>query len=398
MTSPFLTDLLLFVLSTIQMMVKVSNMKSPQVKISILLSIIFLMLSTGACSKLESTQKGQQEQSLHLKDLPHSNDNHFAQSGVTALLQFDQQLLMGHQNGSISLWDNPITKNSQLRRAWFAHEQSIRQLTEVQTGYTSLSADGSWVTWSRNHQLSKRYRAPFGHPNVILHIDETTDILGGDRGAISKYEHGQRLWRTAGEHGRAVFGIASMKPNKILSVGSDGWMRCWTIDRGDRCGALPIHDGWVTMLRPFSGGYLTSGSDGMIKFWSSKSLAALTHSESQSSYAVLATPEAQMNTNLKNISTISLIHNLVIIGNDKGTIKLLEYDKDMNHFFTKWQTSLAELAPITSIEMNFKQNTIYIGGGRVPKLAVIKSNSGELDFMKSWQLNQFVITIIPKNT
>jgi WD40 repeat protein len=219
---------------------------------------------------------------------------------VSALCVGRGRVWTGHESGWIAVWHEVNAPSKQptlsLKSSWLAHEGAVRTLTcetQGERALWSLGADGSWASWSEAGQALSRGRAPEQRANVALSLPSASKggawLIGSDRGVLSRVEGGARVWRTAGEHRRAVFDVALSTPQstpqhktktlskaqpilEALSVGADGWLRRWRVSDGTSLGARAAHEGWATRLiklTPPTGSavWVTGGSDGAVRLW-----------------------------------------------------------------------------------------------------------------------------------
>ena len=207
---------------------------------------------------------------------------------VSALCVGRGRLWTGHESGWVAVWREVSTPSKQptlsLKSSWLAHEGAVRTLTcetHNKGAVWSLGADGSWASWGETGETLSRGRAPEQRANVALALPSATKggawLIGSDRGVLSRVEGGARVWRTAGEHRRAVFDVAltlsKAQPTlEALSVGADGWLRRWRVSDGASLGARAAHEGWATRLiklTPPTGSavWVTGGSDGAVRLW-----------------------------------------------------------------------------------------------------------------------------------
>ena len=348
------------------------------------LSFGFALLMASCSETVQKQDHSQQKATKELQNSDHpkshnfSTQSQFSKSSITSFLKLDQFIIMGHKNGSLSQWDWPLTTRSIVQNSWLAHEQTIRELSQSQHHLRSLSADGTWAEWSTNFSIIKRGRIPSAHPNTALYLGNNAYIFGSDRGVVTKFIQDKRVWRTAGEHGRAVFGLLQLDHKYLLSVGSDGWLRCWTIQKGKRCGARPIHSGWITSLKPFHQGFITTGSNGFIKYWPKRFAYSLLKEKQRSSYSSLAKPESEIKANFKNISAVATHQNYILVGNDQGKLLLLSYDSEYATFSIEWSLKKMILSPITALLIDIKQRQVLVANGSNTKLTFVDLLTGQI--------------------
>ena len=337
--------------------------------------IIFALLSYTACQDSIQIEKkmsaGESESSITHSAKQLSTQN-YHQAPVSALTIINQYYILGHSNGAISIWKIPIQAQQKVHLSFLAHEQSVRSLESKSTDrFRSLSADGSWAEWDLNGRIIKRGRIKDSSPNVMLSIVQGTEqftFFGDARGTVTAMKAKQRIWRTAGEHGRAVFGLAMYNEQSIMSIGSDGWTRCWFISNGQNCGVFALHQGWITALRLFNHHWLTTGSDGLIKIWPKLLFHDLKPSNS------LAKAKAEFKAHSSNITQVTTYRDLILSGDDSGNVTLSRWDEEYNSIRKLWQFQNQDLAPIKALAIDSAQQLILLGGGQKKQLYVYPLN------------------------
>lgn len=302
----------------------------------------------------------------------------FFNARVTAIVHSAQRIVMGHENGGISIWSRPLTPESKPQRSWLAHEEVIRSLGRSPAGViTALSADGSWTQWTAEGRALKRERLLDAHPNAVLFLEEQTQVFGSERGVVTAMRKGERMWRTAGEHGRAAFAIARLDPQSILSVGSDGWGRCWLISNGSGCGALPLHQGWAVSLLSFQGGWLTAGSDGFVRWWSPSFAREIRQAEVLNVRSSLAKSAASFKAHERDITRLDAQGDSVLSGSEEGRLSLLTLqESDVPALQQRWSLQREEMKPIMSVSLDLEHKRALIGGGRAPQLWMVSLTNG----------------------
>ena len=293
----------------------------------------------------------------------------YHQSPVSALSQTEDYYIFGHSNGAISIWNSALNEYSQAIMNYLAHEQSIRMIEQItKKSFRSLSSDGSWAEWDLQGRVIKRGRLKENSPNVMLSsADGPTkgfSFFGDAKGTVTAMHQAQRIWRTAGEHGRAVFGLALYDQQRLMSVGSDGWARCWFNQNGETCGALSMHKGWATYLSKFQDHWLTGGSDGYIKIWPSKIFESYRGQPAQTAKAnTQSQAYAQLQVHPKNITHITHQSDLILSGDDLGHVCLSRWDADDRFLKKVWQIEQPHLAPIKALMIDLSKQRILVGGG-----------------------------------
>lgn len=302
-------------------------------------------------------------------------------SRLTAMSVKGEQLVLGHESGGMSMWRALLSAESKPLHSWFAHEGSVRHVSiDLKGELSSLSADGSLAKWTPEGTILKRLRVSEGHPNCSLELSDEVVVYGNDRGVLTAMNGGKRQWRTAGEHGRAVFGVARLDQERLLSVGSDGWARCWLIKNGDRCGSLPIHDGWATVIKEMKGGWVTAGSDGWIKWWPLEWRTTLTRSTIQSQNDQLSSPAVSFLAHKRDITSLDVSGSLVVSGSEEGRVTLLELsskDGEQVSFKRLWSYQAEELKPVMTVAIDRERAKVLVGGGKRATLTLLSLEQGE---------------------
>lgn len=336
---------------------------------------IIIILSYTACQDSTQIEKGIGLNEPRPQVIPStnlSNDQNYHQAPLTALTFISPFYILGHDNGAISIWKSPLQPNQKAALSFLAHEQNIRSLNPLNTNsFRSLSADGSWAEWNLEGRVLRRGRIKDSSPNVMLSRKSNTDsfsFFGDARGTVTAMKGRQRLWRTAGEHGRAVFGLALYDKHSLLSVGSDGWARCWLIKNGQSCGALALHQAWITKLSQFNNNWLTTGSDGVIRLWP-KNLFLSPQGSQPSTKA-----KAELKVHSKNITQVTSYGDLILSGDDSGKLSLSRWDEEYGTLQRVWQFQDQNLAPIRALVINPQQGQILLGGGTKKQLYVYSLN------------------------
>ncbi len=94
---------------------------------------------------------------------------------------------------------------------------------------------------------------------------------GGDR-AIKRWDMSGKLACTVGVHADTINAIAIVPGSgglKLVSVGSDGWLKVWNIQTATALASIDTHHGAVTALALSPDGRLaaTGGTDDQIRLW-----------------------------------------------------------------------------------------------------------------------------------
>jgi hypothetical protein len=316
-------------------------------------------------------------------------------------------LCIGHEDGWVSLWtlatpspiDNSMNRsntiNSQLsptpylskddahslsqtksqiwrlKDSWLAHQEAVRML-DCKTGWLSKSAgaDGTWSQWSSNSHLIKRVRAIGFRLNDVVYYANRS-YIAADRGIIVAMENNKELWRTAGVHGRATFSIMmhtsdhNIPSKRLISLGSDGYIRQWLTENGEYIGGWKAHQGWGTDLRSIkldptqasSQIWISAGTDGRLCLWPHISL---TVKQDQN-----VKPLDCLQAHKDDLTRISVqrIHNRIWVASadEGGSILLSEIvsttqSKISLKLRMSWQ--LIERSPV--LALSFNQNALYI--------------------------------------
>ena len=309
------------------------------------------------------------------------------------------RLILGHENGALSIW--PESSRSNVRpqeptESWIGHEGVVRtlQFDQARGDLMSLGADGSWATWSMDSRLIRRRRAPGVYANRVVSDLRGGWIIAGARGVVARWRDGARVWVSAGEHGRATFDIALLDAQRALSVGSDGWVRCWLIENGRTCGSLPLHKGWLiklllahksqtsprltkqhdimpSELNVQPQWWLSAGSDGLIKVWSAtqinRLLAASLKRAQQTPLQGARTDEpppahAQYRAHQKDITRLSYHGSLILSGSEEGSITLLKLSSE-GRLSLEWTLPSSPIKPVLSVLIDPRAQRALIGGG-----------------------------------
>lgn len=302
----------------------------------------------------------------------------YYKSRISALTQEQSGYLTGHENGAISMWHSISLKGNSPHYSWLAHESPIRSLTVDSDGViTSLSADGSWATWSKEGRVLSRERLKSIQPNTMLMVTEHLQIFGDARGAVIAMNGSKRLWRTAGEHGRAVFGLGHLDDEHLFSIGSDGWGRCWLIANGENCGALPLHNGWVTALKPFHSMMVTGGSDGYVKVWSNEILSKLRSSLQTTDQGQLTQPITEYRAHQLDLTKLDEHEEWLVSGSEDGSVTQLKYDIKSRSLHHAWTVQDDRFKPITSVLLDPHHDQIIIAGGSGANLWLLSTQTGK---------------------
>ena len=294
------------------------------------------------------------------------NSLDYHQAPVSALTVMSSYYILGHNNGALSIWKKPLNLGQKAHLSFLAHEQTIRTLmpTSVRT-FRSLSADGSWAEWSLEGRILKRGRIKDSSPNVMLNQNQSSLIFFGDaKGTVTAMKAKKRLWRTAGEHGRAVFGLAWYNDKQLLSVGSDGSARCWWIKDGQSCGYRVLHQGWITKLSKFNGDWLTAGSDGLLKLWPKDLFNSARVLDST------LKAKTQLAAHSKNITQITSYDDLILSGDDSGNLALSQWNSEQSSLQRVWLLKTPIKAPIQALAIDPKHRQILLGGGQKKQLYI----------------------------
>lgn len=264
-----------------------------------------------------------------------------------------------------------------LKDSWLAHQEAVRML-DCKTGWLSKSAgaDGTWSQWSTTSHLIKRVRAiGFRLNDVVYHANRS--YIAADRGIIVAMENHKELWRTAGVHGRATFSIMmhtsdrDLSSKRLISLGSDGYIRQWLADNGDYIGGWKAHQGWGTDLRSIklnhtqasSQIWISAGTDGRLCLWPHISLTAKQDQKVK--------PLDCLQAHKDDLTRISVqrIHNRIWVASadEGGSILLSEIvstkqskeSKESNvSLILRMSWQLAERSPV--LALSFNQNALYI--------------------------------------
>lgn len=320
-------------------------------------------------------------------------------TAISAIKGDFARLILGHENGALSIWPDaprPDSRPQEPIESWIGHEGVVRTLQIDQAGgeLMSLGADGSWATWSLDSRLLRRHRAPGVYANRVVSDRRGGWIIAGARGVVARWRDGARVWVSAGEHGRATFDIAILDAQRALSVGSDGWVRCWLIKNGRTCGSSPLHTGWLVKLLPAHGvqdtprrmnnrdvtpsesnaqvqWWLSAGSDGLIKVWSTAQLNhLLAHSLKRAQQTPLQggradkppPPHHQYRAHQKDITRLSYHESLILSGSEEGSITLLKLSPE-GHLSLEWTLSSSPIKPVLSVLIDPRARRALIGGG-----------------------------------
>ncbi|MBV70114.1 MAG: hypothetical protein CMH52_02105 [Myxococcales bacterium] len=183
---------------------------------------------------------------------------------MTALFVRAGQLYTGDKDGRLrvlSLSDGHLVAD------WYAHPVGLRQVFFFDDKLISVGRGGSVATWLPNGELIKRRRLVGHHLNDAVLIADDDMVVAADRGVVARIGLGQR-WRTNGIHGRATFGLAlSPDGEQIVSVGTDGMARIWSVERGQVLREWAAHKGWVTSVVWDKKGLWTLGVDAALTRW-----------------------------------------------------------------------------------------------------------------------------------
>lgn len=313
---------------------------------------------------------------------------------VTSIEPAEDALILGHENGVISVWgvgEQSMPREVNKRRAtrprpsprqsWVAHEGAVRTLTydESQDELFSLGAGGSWASWGQEMRVIKRERAPQVYANQVTRDGRGGWLIAGARGVVASWRAQSRRWVSAGEHGRAAFGVKRLDAERALSVGSDGWVRCWLIKSGETCGGAPLHDGWAVAIEPISlsspassAWWVTAGSDGLVKIWSAQQLErALASSLTAPSAAPLQgrrvddslKAHQKLRAHNKDITRLVYRDGLILTGSEEGSVSLIEVSSQ-GALSLRWRHDSDALKPVMSLALDIKRQRALIGGGR----------------------------------
>jgi WD40 repeat protein len=288
------------------------------------------------------------------------------------------RLWTGHQGGWIVGWqliEDAPTLTIRFERSWVAHEGAVRsirvddleprgeKIDRLTPSLISVGADGTWAGWTRLGRSRWRRRAPEMRINQITDDGVGGWLVAADRGVIARFKENRRLWRGAGEHQRAAFAIIKSPapegrvPSTAVSVGSDGWLRRWSIDSGAPLGAQRAHQGWATTLRKLDWGdgsvWLTGGSDGWLRVWP----IDFGGSENQHLTSALF----QVRAHSKNIIALTHSKKWVVSGGEDGRVKV--YRRSPNAM-----TDLREPTPLKGLGapilcLSLHRDLLLVGGG-----------------------------------
>ena len=94
-------------------------------------------------------------------------------TSMTSSPDLSNQMILGHENGAISMWSWPPPTGSQTHaptQSWVGHEGAVRTLRFDPTRRETMSvgADGSWATWAMDSALVKRHRALDVYANQVM--------------------------------------------------------------------------------------------------------------------------------------------------------------------------------------------------------------------------------------
>jgi WD40 repeat protein len=328
------------------------------------------------CSLLFACQNKSEQKTTFTSREMKSGD--YYKSRISTLTQGQSGYLTGHENGAISMWDSISVEGEKPHHSWLAHESPIRSLQVDFNGViTSLSADGSWATWSKEGQILSRERLKSIQPNTMLKVTENLQIFGDARGAVIAMNGSNRLWRTAGEHGRAVFGLGYLDQEHLLSIGSDGWGRCWLIATGDNCGALPLHKGWVTALKSLDSVMVTGGSDGYVKIWDNGTLLDLHMSRIDKDQRQLARPMTEYRAHQLDLTELDEHDGWLVSGSEDGSVTRLKYDIKSRSLHHGWTVQDDQFKPVMSVLLDTTQDQIIIAGGSGANLWILSTQTGK---------------------
>ena len=159
-------------------------------------------------------------------------------------------------------------------------------------------------------------------------------------------------------------------------------MRCWQLQDGSSCGALPLHQGWAIALRRLKHAqrsvnesdswWVSAGSDGMIKVWAPRELErSLKSSLKRPSAAPLQgrrgqaplRPHASVSVHARNITSVACREGLILSGSEDGSISLTELTAS-GELKIRWRAASQALKPVLSVALDLERQRALIGGGR----------------------------------
>ena len=343
---------------------------------SILILSAFMSWGSIGCDKGSQDQEVDQKrgqaqvgQSQVLKRL----DDSLLSGRVTAILRQGQWLYLGEEGGVLRRLPWPSERKRSVDViGWMAHEGAVRHIRKLsKNSIRSVGADGSWADWSSEGQLKRRGRVSDFHINDILRLGEEDEVIATDRGSVIRVTKQTRRWRTAGEHGRATFGLIKLDRQRLLSVGADGWGRCWLIDQGEACGAVPLHQGWITGVSSFGEMIITGGSDGFIKIWDLHLFEQFNREEKDGHSKHLLTAMTSLRAHDGDLTRLVTHQDLVLTGSEDGRVTLSQVTKGSeNKVFLKqrWSRLSPQLKPILSLAFDPDQQRVLVGGGQQAQL------------------------------
>lgn len=302
------------------------------------------------------------------------NEAFYHQSKVTMIERMTHlsqvHYVFGHENGALSLWPRPLKPTSQPEEVWLAHEASVRQIQSNSQSILSLSSKGSWATWSSKGLVLSRGRLIDTHVNLMLNLrvdQKELQVFGDARGTVSVMHKKKRLWRSAGEHGRAVFGLLELDQRRFVSVGSDGYARCWESLTGDQCGAIQLHQAWITVLKSLKHNWLSAGSDGLIKIWHTPFSEHGKQAKPSKDLLILEYKALE-----KNITALAISDSFILTGGESGELALHSYDLEQLQSQAQsqfqvikpiWRIQEDHLRPIRSVLIDQEIGIALVAGG-----------------------------------
>lgn len=315
---------------------------------------------------------------------------------VTSILEQQDVLYFGHENGGISQWKPQITLSSHPVRSWVAHDGAVRALTSIRNhAVRSVGADGSWADWTGEGRGVYRGRISGFHINALLPLEAEGSVAATDRGVVMRLEGTQRLWRSAGEHGRAAFALLRMGSSQVLSVGTDGRGRCWSLTDGRACGEAPLHQGWITVALSIDGQLLTAGRDGYIKIWGNLDEGLFQRFNSRPLEADLALPEVDLSVHPNGITQLKIAPVedgfLILSGGEDGSLALSRFTRSTTGSWDLtrlWLTQNEDFRPILSLTLNVSLRRALISGGKSGQIVQI---SLPLDLKKTPRIQDNLI-------
>ena len=354
---------------------------SPRLSINFISVMSILSFALWACTP--SIAPSSSETSPNLEGNPTATRGPFpAEWGKITAISVDQidsgHLWTGHQGGWIVGWaliEDTSTLTIRFERSWVAHEGTVRSIQvndleprdeksdHLSPSLISVGADGTWASWTQSGRSRWRQRAPEMRINQVTDDGSGGWLIAADRGLIARFKENRRLWRGAGEHHRAAFAIIKSpalegtSTSTAVSVGSDGWLRRWSIDSGAPLGAQRAHQGWATTLRELDWGdgsvWLTGGSDGWLRVWSID-FGGVENDR-------LTSALFQVRAHSKNVIALTHSKNWVVSGGEDGRVKVYRRSTHKITHFREPTPTEGLGAPILCLTLH--RDLLLVGGG-----------------------------------